>query len=91
METDRDIREIISRKEYKLPPLRCRSLLIIIVLLFLPVIPCYAYGDPTGGALFQVLLPALAVFWGMLLIFANKLRRGARILFRKIYRTSNDD
>lgn len=64
--------------------LRLRSLLIIAVLLFLPVIPCYAYGDPTGGNLFQVLLPALAAVWGMWLIFANKIRHGVRMLFRKI-------
>ena len=43
---------------------------------FLLGIPAYAYGDPTGGTLFQVLLPMLAAVWAMFLIFANRIRRG---------------
>jgi hypothetical protein len=52
-----------------------RVLLIAMVFVFLGVLPCYAYGDPTGGALFQILMPVVAAVWGMWLIFANKLRR----------------
>jgi hypothetical protein len=82
--------ETISRQGNRtLRQLQCRSLLILTVLLCLPVIPCYAYGDPTGGTLFQVLLPALAAIWGMWLIFANKVRRGVRTLLRKMRGTSN--
>lgn len=75
----------------QLHPLRCRSLLFVTVLLFVPLIPCYAYGDPTGGNLFQVLLPVLAMIWGMWLIFANKVRCGIRRLFRKKRGGAGDD
>jgi hypothetical protein len=64
---------------------------MIAALICLPTIPSYAYGDPTGGTLFQLLLPALATIWGMWLIFANKIRRGLRMMFRKMRGTSSDN
>jgi hypothetical protein len=64
---------------------------MIAVLICLPVIPSYAYGDPTGGTLFQLLLPALAMVWGMWLILANKIRRGLRMMFRKTRSSSRDN
>jgi hypothetical protein len=51
---------------------------------FLVGIPAYAYGDPTGGTLFQVLLPMLAAVWAMFLIFANRIRRGIAGFFTKL-------
>ena len=42
---------------------------------FLLGIPAYAYGDPTGGTFFQVLIPMLAAVWAMFLIFAHRIRR----------------
>jgi len=46
--------------------------------------PAYAYGDPTGGQLFQILAPLLAVIWGAWLIFANNVRKRVGSLFRWI-------
>ncbi len=61
-----------------------RSSLVFIVTMFLvAALPCYAYGDPSGGALFQVLIPFLAALWGMWMIFANKVRRRVSNLLRK--------
>jgi hypothetical protein len=51
---------------------------------FLLGVPAYAYGDPTGGTLFQVLLPMLAAVWAMFLIFANRIRRAIRGLLAKL-------
>jgi hypothetical protein len=65
-------------------------LLVVMVFVLLAVLPCYAYGDPTGGALFQILLPVLAAIWGMWLIFANNIRRRASNLLRKLRGTSPD-
>ena len=61
------------------------------VLVSLPVLPCYAYGDPSGGMLFQLLMPLLAAIWGMWMIFANRVRRRARILLRKMRGISTDN
>jgi hypothetical protein len=58
-------------------------LFVAMVFVFLGVSPCYAYGDPSGGALFQILMPVLAALWGMWLIFANNIRRRGSNLLRK--------
>ena len=65
--------------------MRGRSALFIAAMVFvlLGVLPCYAYGDPSGGTLFQVLMPVLAALWGMWLIFANNIRRRGSNLLRK--------
>ncbi len=58
---------------------------VVPVLLFMLIgVPAYAYADPTGGALFQILMPTLAALWGMWLIFANKIRRGLGAALRKL-------
>jgi hypothetical protein len=62
-----------------------------VALFLLLGLPAYAYGDPTGGALFQVLMPALAALWGFWLIFANKLRRGFGAVVRKLRGTSPEE
>lgn len=67
-----------------MPKLRRASFLALVLLVLLPALPCYAYGDPSGGALFQLLLPALAVIWGMWMTFANRIRRYVRILLLKL-------
>jgi hypothetical protein len=53
-----------------------RHAVLFTIPFFLLGIPAYAYGDPTGGTFFQVLLPMLAAVWAMFLIFANRIRRG---------------
>lgn len=47
--------------------------------------PSYAlaYGDPTGGFLFQTLTPLAAVLWGAWMIFAGNIRKSFR---KAIYR-----
>jgi len=57
---------------------------VIVALFLLSAIPANAYGDPTGGALFQILMPMLAAIWGIWLIFARRARRALARLFRKL-------
>jgi hypothetical protein len=58
------------------------------VLLFLVVValslPAYAYGDPSGGALFQLLLPMLAAIWAAWIVFANRILRRVKGLIRRL-------
>jgi hypothetical protein len=61
-----------------------RRVVLFTIPFFLLGIPAYAYGDPTGGTLFSVLLPMLAAVWAMFLIFANRIRRGISGLFGKL-------
>lgn len=61
-----------------------RHALLFTIPFFLLGIPAYAYGDPTGGTLFSVLLPMLAAVWAMFLIFANRIRRGISGMFAKL-------
>lgn len=62
-----------------------RYLLVVVVLAFMLLgVPCYAYADPSGGVLFQILMPVLAVVWGAWMVFANKLRRLMASLMRKL-------
>jgi len=43
----------------------------------------FAYGDPSGGLLFQVLTPLVAVLWGGWLILAGRVRKKLNKLFRR--------
>jgi len=67
------------------------NLLVVFALFLLSAIPANAYGDPTGGALFQILMPAVAAVWGMWLIFANRVRRGLTTLVRKFRASQTED
>jgi len=64
-----------------------RHAVLFTIPFFLLGIPAYAYGDPTGGTLFSVLLPMLAAVWAMFLLFANRIRRGVSGLFSKLRRS----
>ncbi len=55
--------------------MRRTQIVFFITLFFLLGVPAYAYGDPTGGALFQILFPILAALWATCMIFANRVRR----------------
>ena len=68
-----------------------RQAVLFAVPFFLLGIPAYAYGDPTGGTLFSVLLPMLAAVWAMFLIFANRIRRGISGLFGKLRRSKPEE
>jgi hypothetical protein len=62
-----------------------RRLLALFVAAFMLLgVPCYAYADPSGGTLFQILMPMLAAIWGMWMIFAGKVRRFMASLLRKL-------
>ena len=60
------------------------KLAVLVTLLMLVGIPAYAYGDPSGGTLFQVLMPTLAAIWAMWMIFANHVRRTVGNFVRKL-------
>ncbi|HEY1660283.1 MAG TPA: hypothetical protein VGG14_18160 [Candidatus Sulfotelmatobacter sp.] len=51
------------------------SLFIFLILIVASPMPAHAYGDPSGGMLFQIITPILALLWGTWLIFAQKIHR----------------
>jgi hypothetical protein len=61
-----------------------RRHLVVVVAFFLLGVPAYAYGDPSGGTLFQVLMPALAALWATWMIFANRVRSTFASIYRKL-------
>jgi hypothetical protein len=69
-----------------------RSDLAVVVMLFLlTAVPAHAYGDPSGGTLFQVLMPLLAGLWATWMIFASRVRRGLSLFYRKVRRTEPEE
>ncbi len=60
------------------------SLILLVISFFAVGTPAYAYVDPSGGTLFQMLLPMLAAIWGMWMIFANRLRRTVAGFVRRL-------
>jgi hypothetical protein len=57
----------------------------VFLLLFISAaLPAHAYGDPSGGTLFQVLMPALAALWATWMIFANRVRATLTNVYRKL-------
>lgn len=38
----------------------------------------YIYADPSGGVLFQILMPILAALWGAWLIFAARIANAVK-------------
>ena len=83
-----------ARKSFCTPAATFRLsnvIFIPILILFCLPLPAFAYGDPTGGALFQILGPILALAWGAWMIFANGVRRRVSNLFHKIRGTKAPD
>lgn len=66
-------------------------LLIFVFLMLMVALPVYAYGDPTGGMLFQMLTPILAMIWGLWMILAKSIRRGTANFVRKFRNVKPDD
>jgi hypothetical protein len=64
--------------------------IMVALLVLAAVLPVYAYGDPSGGLFFQILMPTLAAIWGMWMVFANSIRRRVADLLRKLRGTSAD-
>jgi hypothetical protein len=58
------------------PKNRLKFSLFVFLLLVLAVpAPAFAYGDPSGGFLFQVLTPIVALLWGAWLAFAHNFHK----------------
>lgn len=57
---------------------------VLLVLIVLVSLPSSAYVDPSGGMLFQILMPMLAALWGAWIIFAQRIRRGMSSMIRKL-------
>jgi hypothetical protein len=68
-----------------------KRLVIFVFLILMVALPAYAYGDPTGGMLFQILTPILAMIWGLWMILANSIRRGTANFIRKFRKVKPDD
>ncbi len=65
----------------------CRhSVVLPLMLCMLIAVPAQAYVDPSGGALFQVLMPILVGIWATWLIFANRVRCTISRLIQKFSR-----
>jgi hypothetical protein len=61
-----------------------RYIAVVIMLFLVSAMPAYAYGDPSGGTLFQILMPALAGLWAMWMILANRIRKLLAIFYRRL-------
>ena len=66
-------------------------IILFVTLFMLTGLPAYAYADPTGGTLFQVLMPMLAAIWATWMIFANRVRRGLAVLIRRLRGSEPDE
>jgi len=51
------------------------SLFIFLALILTVPLPAHAYGDPSGGFLFQIVTPILAALWGAWMMFAHKIHK----------------
>jgi hypothetical protein len=59
------------------------SLFIILILVLMAPVRAFAYGDPSGGYLFQMLTPLAAMLWGAWLIFAGAIRKKVGKIFHR--------
>jgi hypothetical protein len=59
------------------------SLFLILTLVLMAPVCAFAYGDPSGGYLFQVLTPLAAMLWGAWLIFAGAIRKKVGKIFHR--------
>lgn len=64
--------------------------LVLLLVLSLPS-RAFAYGDPSGGFLFQMLTPLAAVFWGAWLILAGRVRKRFRKIVHRLGLTAHDE
>jgi hypothetical protein len=71
--------------------MRHREISLFVAAFMLLGIPAYAYGDPSGGTLFQILMPMLAGVWAMWMILANRIRRTVTVLVRKLRESGPDE
>ena len=64
-----------------------RQVVLFVTLFMLLGLPAYAYADPSGGTLFQILMPMLAAIWATWMIFANRVRRTVGGFVRRLRRS----
>jgi hypothetical protein len=58
-------------------------LFVFLLLVLVVPAPAFAYGDPSGGFLFQVLTPIVAALWGAWMAFAHNItKRLANVIGR---------
>jgi hypothetical protein len=67
------------------------SLFIFFVLILVVAAPAYAYGDPSGGMLFQVLTPIVAALWGAWMAFAHNIHKRVAKAFSRNRSTDAGD
>jgi hypothetical protein len=79
-------RQIVPREK----SVKHRHHAIVVVLFLAAALPAYAYADPSGGGLFQILMPLLAMIWGTWMILAGKIRRGMVKLLNRLRGTVED-
>lgn len=60
------------------------KLSLLVVGVALCALPAHAYGDPSGGAIFQILMPTLAAIWAMWMILATRIRKAVAAVYRKL-------
>ena len=73
---------------------RCSHTLLLCGIVFAALkLPAHAmaYGDPSGGFLFQMLTPLAAVLWGGWLIFAGGVRKRIEKLIGRFRDGTPDD
>jgi len=68
-----------------------RRVVVFVTLFMLLGVPAYAYADPSGGTLFQILMPMLAAIWATWMIFANRVRRSFAGCWRKLWGSEPDE
>jgi hypothetical protein len=60
------------------------GLVVVVAIFVLASLPASAYADPSGGTLFQILMPALGALWAMWMILANRIRNTVKSLYCKV-------
>jgi len=66
---------------------RSEHSLFLVWLILAVCSPVHAYGDPSGGGVFQILTPILATLWAMWMILAGGIVRRFSKFVRRVRRT----
>jgi hypothetical protein len=77
--------DVVSKREFYF------SLFIILTLVLMAPSRVFAYGDPSGGYLFQILTPLAAMLWGGWLIFAGTIRKKLRKVLNRTRLATPDE
>ena len=77
--------DVVPKREFYL------SLFLVLTLVVMVPSRALAYGDPSGGYLFQILTPLAAMLWGGWLIFAGAIRRRLGKIFHRTRLTAPEE